>query len=547
MTTTKLKALVCYSASDTHVGTTLDYLNGLASLPSFSTQFLNVCHTTSVKLDLDSFDLVIHHYGARFIVDGYVNADYLELLKCWQGLKILSVQDEYERTSKIAEAITRYGFQVVLTCVPESQIEKVYGSELCGRVRFCTVLTGYAPIDATRLTASAKPLRDRPIQMGYRGRDIGARFGELGRLKRDVGTVMRDFCRHEGIVHDIEVDESSRLYGSEWTEFVGSCVTMLGVESGSNAFDLDGNLELECRRIMSSTPDEAEAFQACLNYVSQFETGFETGQISPRVFECAALKTPMVLVQGHYSGIVRENEHYIPLARDFSNTKIVFERLRDLDFLEAMAERTHAHLILSGLFSYEAFSQKVDQIAVGVLDQMGWVASTKALPHSDMDNRLLVQEAEIIDSPTSTPLLPAHWQARQRLAYARVLLKDNIRLREECNHELNRIRAITESEKSRSKKAIGYAAIQRTQTDLMTLTQNIERHSSPKTVSSAELPQLATDLEFHQKALYSALIYHINNLAKLSSKLQEIRPSIHTRVIGTFRRLLRLRGPSKNV
>ena len=546
MSTTKLKALVCYSASDTHVGTTLDYLNGLGSLPSFSTQFLNVCHATSVQLDLGKFDIVIHHYGARFIVDGYINAEYLERLERWPGLKILTVQDEYERTAKIAEAITRYGFQVVLTCVPESHVEKVYGSDLCRRVRFCTVLTGYAPIDATRLAASAAPLRDRPIEMGYRGRDIGARFGELGRLKRDVGTVMRAVCLREGLAHDIEVDENSRLYGADWTEFVGSCVTMLGVESGSNAFDLDGNLELECRRIMSSTADEAEAFKACLDYVSKFETSFETGQISPRVFECAAMRTPMILVQGQYSGIVTENEHYIPLARDFSNTKIVFERLKDFDFLEAMAERTHAHLILSGLYSYEAFSHRVDQIAVGVLGQLGWVASAMSLSRSEIDNRLLVQEAEIIDSPTSTPLLPEHWQARQRLSYARALLKDNIRLRGECEYELNRVRTITEAEKSRSKKAIGYAAIQKTQTDLITLTHNIERHSSPTTVSSAKLSQLAKDLEFHQKALYSALIYHINNLAQLSSKLQEIQPPIHTRVIGKIQRILGIRGHSSN-
>ena len=37
--------------------------------------------------------------------------------------------------------------------------------------------------------------------------------------------------------------KESRIYGSDWFNFIGSCRSMLGTKSGSNVFDFDGSVE----------------------------------------------------------------------------------------------------------------------------------------------------------------------------------------------------------------------------------------------------------------------------------------------------------------
>ena len=76
------------------------------------------------------------------------------------------------------------------------------------------------------------------------------------------------------------------------------------------------------------------------------------GQISPRIFECAVMRTPMVLFRGRYSDAIAPDEHYIPLELDFSNADQVLHRLDNIQSLAAMAERAYAHLVASGEFGY---------------------------------------------------------------------------------------------------------------------------------------------------------------------------------------------------
>ena len=83
-------------------------------------------------------------------------------------------------------------------------------------------------------------------------------------------------------------------------------------------------------------------------------------QVSPKIFEAIRLRTALILFEGEYSGVVEAGRHYIPLARDFSNADEVFDRLNDLDFIEALTERAFREVISSERYSYRAFIQGVD-------------------------------------------------------------------------------------------------------------------------------------------------------------------------------------------
>lgn len=354
------RILVSYSMLSTHTQTTLDYLNSFKAL-SASVDYLHVTDYAVVDVCLSNYDVVINSYCARLCFDNYVANSFVKKLKRFSGLKVLAVQDEYNRTDTLKRAIKDIGFDVVLTCVPQDSLDYVYPRTEFPRTRFETVFTGYVPdylADSERLPV---PLGKRPIVVGYRGRDIGGVYGRLAFDKLEIGRRMKEICSARGIPHDIAMDEESRIYGPAWFDFIGSCRSMLGTESGSNVFDFDGSLERRFKKMterLGHRPSYAE-FEP---YVAQREREISMGQISPRVFECVAMRTPMVLFRGRYSDAIEPEVHYIPLEKDFSNVDDVLARLERLDELEAMADRAYEHIVASGRFGYRAFAQRLTRI-----------------------------------------------------------------------------------------------------------------------------------------------------------------------------------------
>jgi len=346
---------------------------------------------------------------------GYVGSDVRDALRTYRGLKLMSVQDEYDRTETLRQGIGDLGFDVVFTCVPQSALSYVYPKERFPRTEFITVLTGYVP-EHLEVKSGTTPLERRPIVIGYRGRDIGARYGELGFWKFEIGRRMKAICLERGIRCDIEVTEGSRILGESWYAFVESCRTMLGSESGSNVFDFDGSIERQYEPLKRAQPGLAD--EEFRSYVAEHERDIGMGQISPRVFEAAALRTPMILLAGRYSGLIHPGEHYVELKKDFSNVEDVLRQVEDIPALQAMSERAYHHLIESGAHSYRRFIELVDGVIERKLSQrdegLGAVPVARQTAGSGVQGRLMAT-----DLPTTFPLDSSHLageSARRALA-----------------------------------------------------------------------------------------------------------------------------------
>lgn len=349
------RALVAYSMSSTYVQTTFDYLISFKKFSGFEVEYIHVTHNALIDFDLNAYDIVLHNYCARLCSEGYVSDSYRQRLREFHGVKVLSVQDEYERTDTLKAAIKDLNFDIVLTCVPQDSLEYVYPRSEFPDVEFVTVFTGYVPDDLGGALPPAKPLAERAIFIGYRGRDIGGRYGRLGFDKFEIGRRMQELCTARGILTDIAMDETSRIYGTAWFDFVGDCRAMLGSESGSNVFDFDGSIDAHFKEMAAANGGVPPSYADFLPIVAARDAEIEMGQISPRIFECAIMRTPMVLFRGRYSDAIEPGEHYIALEKDFSNLDSVLQRLGDLPALEAMTQRTFHHLVGSQRFSYRSF------------------------------------------------------------------------------------------------------------------------------------------------------------------------------------------------
>ncbi len=417
------RVLVTYSASATHVQTTADYLLSLSRHLDAEVRYLHVTHDAIPDFDFSDYDAIFQSYCARWPFKGYVSAFYSDSLARFSGLKILAVQDEYDRTDMLKDAILRHGFDVVLTCVPTDQIEKVYPHQEFPNTEFVQVLTGYVPEDISDLERYALPLEDRKTLIGYRGRDIGGRYGRLAWDKLEIGRRVREACEARGLPVDIDWTDQSRIYGKDWFKFLGSCRATLGTESGSNVFDFDGRIETQFRELTEQR-GRAPSYDEFLPLVRAKDESMDMGQVSPKVFEAIAVRTPLVLMRGRYSGVVEADKHYIPLELDYSNLDSVLARLQDLPALKAMTERAYENVVASGRFGYPAFVHLVDTILERKLEEKRKFAPVAKFDEQFVEPDIATDDRPILiesatDLPTSNDLFWLKIQKRQTNIYRR--------------------------------------------------------------------------------------------------------------------------------
>jgi hypothetical protein len=327
-------------------------------LISFVTKHnVEILNSNSIH-SFNSFDAVILHYSIRLSVKSHLDKKISNALRLYNGLKLLFIQDEYEGTEIARAWIDEIYFDLVYTCVPMESIEKIYPRYRFPGTKFIQVLTGYASGNI-EIEQFAKPLKDRTIDIAYRGRNLPPIYGSLGNEKYRIGVDVKKFSTSHALKVDIETDLNKRIYGNAWYEFIGSARSTLGTESGSNIFDIDGSISSAIKASYKKNPLISYE-QIHQEILKNYESLINMNQISPKLFEAIQLRTALILFEGNYSGIIYPVLHYIPLKKDYSNINEVFEKLRDDSLIEKMTLRAYEDVISSDLFSYRSFIRKVD-------------------------------------------------------------------------------------------------------------------------------------------------------------------------------------------
>jgi len=364
----KKKMLVAYSGASTHTATTLEYLLSLQEKTDFDVDYVHVTHDAVIDFDINAYDIVFSSYCVRLCFEGYISSSFEDALKRFLGLKIAAIQDEYDRTAFTWIKLRELGFHLLLTCVQPEYWNLVYPKSEVPGLKLIHVLTGYLPNNIEEISRLGKPLRERTVKVAYRGGHLSPRYGKLASDKYEIGARVALRCKALDIAHDISMDASDRVYGDDWYRFVGESRTMLGAESGSNVFDFDGSVERKLND-MSKSLARTPTFEEFEAETKEIESFFNVGQISPRVFECAVLRTPMILFRGQYSGALEPDVDYICLEKDFSNLEAVLKSVDDFEFLEKISTNAYDKLVESGRYGYSEFGRIVTQSALGGLSE----------------------------------------------------------------------------------------------------------------------------------------------------------------------------------
>lgn len=282
-------------------------------------------------LDLDDFLGVVIHPTVAYSPDNLQGLDRLlrRGFRSYDGVKVLAKQDEQYRSAAWPGFVRDAGIDLLLTCVPAGEQEKVYPRQVIGAdVEIMQTLTGYV---TPFMRALASPRLDgRRLDIFYRGSRQPLSFGRLGLEKWKIGADVSAHPAAAALRADISSRWEDRIHGKHWYDVLAASRIVLGVESGSNLFDFDGEVERLCSEFAARNRDmeqwsEAYFLKAESEFLQRFEGNVRYAQISPRHLEAAAAGAVQLLYEGTYSDIFVPHRHYLPLRRDLSNLEEALE------------------------------------------------------------------------------------------------------------------------------------------------------------------------------------------------------------------------------
>ncbi len=335
-----------------------DFLFSFNAHSSHRYYYVFDCAILDEDTDFSPFDVILIFWSV-LLLGPDLTAAVRARIRSAPAVKILFLQDEYREVRATNAAMQGLGIQVLFTCVAEADHEIFYPpSRIPSLEATYTVLPGYVPqyLEGVRHQLE----RARPLDVGYRSRDVPFYLGDLGRQKRIIADRFHRICEGNGLRADISVEEADRLYGRAWVRFLRASRCVLGTASGASVVDFTGEIRRACERYTVIHP-EATYEDVKARFFADVDGKVVIDTVSPRVFEAAALGTTMVHHEGRYAGILEPDRHYIAVKHDYSNVAEVVDRIRDSAFCRALAANAYDDLVASGRYSFRVFARWFDE------------------------------------------------------------------------------------------------------------------------------------------------------------------------------------------
>ncbi len=319
--------------------------------------------------DFNRFDAIILFWDFYWVGSGepmsycYVPDWAAERIADSRALKIQFLQDEYRDVRLANRAMSRFGVNLMFTCVAEKDHELFYPKGLIPSLKATySVLTGYVPSYLEKVDYPAEI--ERPIDIGYRSRKLAYYLGRLGQEKATIADRFQEIADRYGFTANISVNEKDRIYGENWLAFMKACRFSIGTESGASVVDFDSQIRKRCQDYVHHHP--AASFDEVSKIVFRdVDEKVVVQTISPRLFEAAAFENTLILHEGRYEDMLEPDVHYISVKKDYSNVAEVVERMKDLAFCQKLARNAKEALIRSKRYNYRSFVKKFDAIVEG--------------------------------------------------------------------------------------------------------------------------------------------------------------------------------------
>ncbi len=379
MNSAQPKVLVIHALRPTSRQTTIDHLLSFREhLPEADVQYLHFQQPLPKDIGEISPDLLIVNYD-------YLNYRFSPL---WPFIKnrhkdiaqhagkvVAIAQDDFWANKLLDNWCMNWDVDRILTPI-DSDRDVLYPRSIKTK-EFRTGLTGYVksgPIPETRL------LRDRPIDLGQRVRDMPPHLGRLAQAKARQAVTMANAARTAGFVVDVSTRVEDSFIGTAWFDFLASCKFTVGMKGGASLHDPYGLIHTKVQSYRARHPEASfdDIEEHCFKGK---DMKYQFTAISPRLFESAMAGTCQILQREDYLGVLEPWRDYIPLEEDFSNMNEVIAAMRDMDQCQEIVENAKVALIDSGFFDYSRLvSAATEDLAVPRLkNNEEWVKLSRVL------------------------------------------------------------------------------------------------------------------------------------------------------------------------
>ena len=341
--------------------TIMEHVDSFDAYSQFRFVPLNTRVGFPLRLRNAEFQAIVLHYSLFGAYPFSLSDRFRRFIREADCPKIAFFQDEHQHCVERIRIIEDLGVRVIYSLLDPPVAREVYGPRTSAKEIHFT-LTGFVSDDLVEKgNRFARPRSERRIDVGYRGRVLSRLYGRGSQEKIEIAHRFKDAAAGSGFVVDIGTAETDRIYGDDWYRFLGDCRFTLGVEAGVSIFDLDGEVSAAvaaARRASPATPLE-ELYERVL---PPFENRIPYRTISPRIFEALAMRTGLIRYEGHYQGVIRPWDHYLPLKKDFSNIADIMDRMRDTASIDRMLDRGYEEIIRSDRWHYRTAIRGVDEV-----------------------------------------------------------------------------------------------------------------------------------------------------------------------------------------
>lgn len=365
------RVLVMHALRPTSRQTTIDHLLSFREhLPQADVLYLHFQQPLPKQFEDIEVDLLIVNYdylNYRFTpLWPYVKRRHIGIAR--KAKKVVAIaQDDFWANKLLDNWCMDWDVDRILTPI-DNNLEVLYPRSIKTK-EFKTALTGYVksgPVPETKL------LRDRPIELGQRVREMPPHLGRLAQAKAHQAVTMAEAAKQAGFIVDVSTRVEDSFIGTAWFEFLASCKFTVGMKGGASLHDPRGLIHTKVQSYLARHPgasfDEIE--RKCFKGK---DMKHEFTAISPRLFESAMAGTCQILQREDYLGVLEPWRDYIPLESDFSNMDEVILAMKDLDQCQEIVSNAKRNLIESKMFDY---SQLVETACNGLLSPQGANSAT---------------------------------------------------------------------------------------------------------------------------------------------------------------------------
>ncbi|KOR28875.1 hypothetical protein TI03_03695, partial [Achromatium sp. WMS1] len=293
--------------------------------------------------------------------------DYYDFIRHSSACKIALPQDDYDCSQILDEWMTDWKIDRVYSVCPPEYWNILY-PKYTQQGEIHLGYTGYISDKWITSWQHPRPNSQRKIDVSYRASKLPANFGSVGYLKGEIADrFIYALPKNHRLKLDISVKAKDLIPGHHWHEFIENSKFCLATPSGSSLLDQRGLYRKSVQQFNLTYPN-ANFDTIKANCFPGEDQKYLFLAISPRNIEAALAETVQIATPGTYSGLMRPNEHLIPLAEDCSNIKDVLEMMTDENLITNIKKACKESMLSEPRLRRNVFVNELINYAENVLN-----------------------------------------------------------------------------------------------------------------------------------------------------------------------------------